>query len=332
MSRHHREVLLVRCYYLLLLWGQLRLWISTCKRHLIVEVDLIEILGRPRITLYPWLLLCKTWVIRIQICVWNANTLSLRLIFHALSCNDTQNIIGSVFFDQTASSHWGAYVRWLLLCTLLLIRNKGSRATGGRAFSLAMTFLRSLMFKEIRKASNILEHLLIHCLATPIGIILEWVIVLLSLLYGLLVIAWLKPLLSWLSVDLSWSHQVIVDSRTTATNPSSHCCLRSLRPACWAHRCTHNNIIVDVLLELSQPCLGSLLLQQGLKVVVVEHIVLRGINVGISSHHGIVWWMKEISMGWMLLTHIKQCRGCLLHTWARTPIVWAEQYVRGSLI
>jgi hypothetical protein len=255
----------------------------------------------------------------------------LRLIFHALSRNYAQNVIGSVFFDQTTCSHWGAYVRLLLLCTLLLVRDKCSRSTGGRAFSLAMTLLRSLMFEEICKASNILKDLLIHGLGTPVGGILEWFVVLLSLLYGLLVGAWLKPLLSWLSVDLSWGHQLI-DSRA-ATNPSSsHCWLRSLRPAGWTHRCTHNYIIVDVLLKLPQPCLGSLLLQQDLQVVVLEDIVLGGIIVGISSHNGIVWWMKEISMGRVLLTHIKQCRGCLLHTWARTPIVWAEQYVRGRLI
>ena len=105
MPRHHREVLLVRSYNLLLLRGQLRLWISTCKRHLVVEVDLIEILGRPRITLHPWLLLGKTRVIRNQICVRDADTLSLRLIFHALSRNYAQNVIGSVFFDQTTCSH-----------------------------------------------------------------------------------------------------------------------------------------------------------------------------------------------------------------------------------
>ena len=197
-----------------------------------------------------------------------------------------------MIFDQTTGSHWRAYIWRLLLCTLLLIRDKSSRATCGRAFSLAMTLLRSLMFKEIRKASNILEHLLIHGLATPVGGILKWVVVLLSLLYGLLVIAWLEPLLSWLSVDLSWSHQLIYSRPATDSSSSSHCWLRSLCPTGWAHRCAHNNVIVNVLLELSQPCFGSLLLQQGLQVVILQHIVLRRIIVSISSHHGIVWWMK----------------------------------------
>jgi hypothetical protein len=316
-----------------LLGGQLWLWICTCKRHLVVKIDLIEILGWPWITLHTRLLLGKTRVISYQICVRNADTLSLRLIFHALSCHNSQNVIGSVFFDQTTGSHWWAYVLWLLLCTLLLIRDKGSRATGGGAFSLAMTLLRSLVFEEICKASNILKGLLIHGLAAPVGGILEWVIVLLCLLLmlnGLLVSAWLEPLLSWLSVYLSWSHQLI-DSRAS-NNPSSHCWLRSLCPAGWTHWCAHNNIIVDMLLELPQPCLGSFLLQQGLQVVILEHIVLGGIIVCISSHHGIVWWMKKISIGRMLLTHIKQCRGCLLHTRTRTSIVWAQQYMRGRLI
>lgn len=162
-----------------------------------------------------------------------------------------------MFLYKTTWCHACIYIGRLLFTAFLLWWNKCAGPASGRTLSLSMRFLWCLMLKEVGKAAQVLQGLLIK--TASISRVLEGIIVLWNLLLVFLICRpWFEPLLCWLPLNLSRRHQLIY---SWAINCTSGCGLGSFSPSGRPEWRTHNDIVVDMSLQFFQTRFRSFLFQ-----------------------------------------------------------------------